>query len=68
MSTKNNSDDDLAPTTTEGYKPPVARPLNELKDLDANDESLKRWKESLLKNSTATDSKFASNKNLIHEK
>ncbi|BGP55845.1 hypothetical protein JCM8202_002654 [Rhodotorula sphaerocarpa] len=40
-------DDDLAPTTTEGYKVGEAKTLDELQRLDAEDESLARWKASL---------------------
>lgn len=54
MSSRQNSDDDLAPSTTEGYKAPAARPLEELKNLDAGDESLRRWKEALLQNAPAS--------------
>lgn len=43
------SDEDLAPTMTAGYKPPAVKTVDELKELDSNDESLKKWKESLLK-------------------
>jgi len=42
-----NSDDELAPTTTSGYKPGEKKTLEELQKLDENDESLKKWKESL---------------------
>lgn len=43
-------EDDLAPTQTEGYKAPAKKTVEELKNLDQNDESLNKWKESLLKN------------------
>ena len=46
-------DDDLTPTTTAGYKPPAQKTVEELKQLDQNDESLNKWKESLLKNAEA---------------
>jgi len=39
--------DDFAPNTTPGYKPSAAKSLDEYKKLDANDESLARWKASL---------------------
>lgn len=42
--------EELAPTQTAGYKPPAQKTLDELKELDKNDESLNKWKESLLKN------------------
>ncbi|KAI9273579.1 immunoglobulin E-set [Sporodiniella umbellata] len=40
-------DDELAPTQTTGYKPGEKKTLQELQTLDAQDESLKKWKESL---------------------
>jgi len=40
-------DQDLAPTTTEGYKPGQSKTLEELDALDKEDESLQRWKASL---------------------
>ncbi|RSH88810.1 hypothetical protein EHS25_003038 [Saitozyma podzolica] len=39
-------DDELAPTMTEGYK--AKRSVAELAELDKEDESLQRWKQSLL--------------------
>ncbi|KAJ1961956.1 rho GDP dissociation inhibitor [Dipsacomyces acuminosporus] len=39
--------DDLLPTETEGYKVGEKKTLNEFKALDANDESLNKWKASL---------------------
>lgn len=45
-------DDDLVPTNTTGYKPAAQKTVNELLELDQNDESLKKWKETLLKNVT----------------
>ncbi|KAG0332702.1 hypothetical protein BG004_001132 [Podila humilis] len=44
---QNHDDDDFAPTMTAGYKPGEKKSVNELQNLDANDESLRRWKESL---------------------
>ncbi len=41
------ADDDLVETTP-GYKAPAKVDLNTLKNLDADDESLKKWKEKLL--------------------
>jgi len=46
MST-NEDQDDLKPTTTPGYKPSAAKSADEYAQLDANDESLARWKASL---------------------
>ncbi|CAG8498541.1 8614_t:CDS:2 [Ambispora leptoticha] len=40
-------DDDFAPSQTTGYKPGEKKTLDEYKSLDANDESLNKWKESL---------------------
>jgi len=40
-------DDDFAPTNTPGYKPSAAKSLDEYAQLDAEDESLARWKASL---------------------
>ncbi|KAI0693811.1 immunoglobulin E-set [Cytidiella melzeri] len=42
-----HEDDDLAPTTTPGYKPTAVKSVDEYAGLDANDESLNRWKASL---------------------
>ncbi|KAI0091896.1 immunoglobulin E-set [Irpex rosettiformis] len=42
-----HEDDDLAPTTTPGYKPTAVKSVDEYAQLDANDESLNRWKASL---------------------
>ncbi|RKP23318.1 immunoglobulin E-set [Syncephalis pseudoplumigaleata] len=39
--------DDLAPTETPGYKVGEKKTLEDYEKLDQNDESLKRWKESL---------------------
>ncbi|GAA5887963.1 hypothetical protein JCM6882_000817 [Rhodosporidiobolus microsporus] len=40
-------DDDLAPTETEGYKVGAKKTLDEYSQLDAEDESLNKWKASL---------------------
>ncbi|KAI0347348.1 E set domain-containing protein [Trametopsis cervina] len=42
-----HDDDDLVPTTTPGYKPTAVKSVDEYANLDANDESLNRWKASL---------------------
>lgn len=48
-----HEEDDLAPTQTTGYKPGEKKSLQEYQTLDAQDESLNKWKESLgLNNST----------------
>ncbi|PWN24012.1 putative rho GDP dissociation inhibitor [Microstroma glucosiphilum] len=41
------ADDELKPSTTEGYKVGEKKTLDEYTQLDANDESLARWKASL---------------------
>ena len=46
-------EEDLAPTQTDGYKAPEKKTLEELKQLDQNDEALRKWKESLLGGSAA---------------
>ncbi|KAI9821750.1 MAG: hypothetical protein M1827_002331 [Pycnora praestabilis] len=43
----NAADDDLAPSKTEGFKVGEKKTVEEYKQLDQNDESLRRWKESL---------------------
>ncbi|KAH8920580.1 E set domain-containing protein [Atractiella rhizophila] len=40
-------DDDLAPTQTQGYKVGEKKSMSEYAQLDANDESLNKWKASL---------------------
>ncbi|RCI03687.1 hypothetical protein CU098_000681, partial [Rhizopus stolonifer] len=40
-------EDELAPTQTTGYKPGEKKSLQEYQTLDAEDESLNKWKESL---------------------
>ncbi|KAI9307522.1 rho-gdp dissociation inhibitor [Cunninghamella echinulata] len=40
-------EDDLVPTQTAGYTPGEKKSLAEYNNLDAGDESLKKWKESL---------------------
>ncbi|KAI9317688.1 immunoglobulin E-set [Dichotomocladium elegans] len=42
-----HDDDDFAPTQTAGYKPGEKKTLEEYQNLDAQDESLNKWKESL---------------------
>ncbi|KIL68160.1 hypothetical protein M378DRAFT_191167 [Amanita muscaria Koide BX008] len=46
MST-NEDHEDLQPTNTPGYKPSAAKTVEEYAKLDAEDESLARWKASL---------------------
>ncbi|KAF9263547.1 rho GDP-dissociation inhibitor [Marasmius fiardii PR-910] len=46
MSTHDDHED-LQPTTTPGYKPSAAKTADEYAKLDAQDESLARWKASL---------------------
>ncbi|KAG0250249.1 hypothetical protein BG011_008557 [Mortierella polycephala] len=40
-------EDDFGPSVTTGYKPGQKKSLNEYQNLDADDEALRRWKESL---------------------
>ncbi|KAJ9067306.1 rho GDP dissociation inhibitor [Entomophthora muscae] len=40
-------EDDLLPTETEGYRVGEKKTVEELQQLDAHDESLQKWKESL---------------------
>ncbi|KAI0660843.1 rho GDP-dissociation inhibitor [Cubamyces menziesii] len=47
MSAPQHEEDDLVPTTTPGYKPGAAKSVDEYAKLDAEDESLARWKASL---------------------
>ncbi|EIM88538.1 rho GDP-dissociation inhibitor [Stereum hirsutum FP-91666 SS1] len=46
MSSQDDADD-FAPNTTPGYKPTAAKSVDEYAKMDANDESLARWKASL---------------------
>lgn len=52
-----HEEDDLAPTQTTGYKPGEKKSLQEYQTLDAQDESLNKWKESLGLNKSAGASK-----------
>ncbi|KAF7723690.1 hypothetical protein EC973_001731 [Apophysomyces ossiformis] len=45
--TNHHEDEDLTPSQTAGYKPGEKKTLQEYETLDAQDESLKKWKESL---------------------
>ena len=47
MSATHHEDDDLVATTTTGYKPGEKKTLEDYQTLDAGDESLNKWKESL---------------------
>ncbi|KAJ7507661.1 immunoglobulin E-set [Mycena galericulata] len=47
MSHADNDHEDLAPSATPGYKPSAAKSTDEYAKLDAEDESLARWKASL---------------------
>ncbi|RIA98609.1 immunoglobulin E-set [Glomus cerebriforme] len=49
-----DQDDDLVPSQTAGYKVGEKKTLDEYKNLDSNDESLKKWKESLGLNAAVT--------------
>ena len=50
--------DDLVPTETSGYKAPEKVSLEKLKELDAQDESLAKWKENLLLKSSFVGNQF----------
>ncbi|KAI9228712.1 MAG: immunoglobulin E-set [Piptocephalis tieghemiana] len=52
--TEQDSVDDLAVTQTPGYKAGEKKTLEEYSQLDANDESLRKWKESLGLNQAAS--------------
>ncbi|KAG1090615.1 hypothetical protein G6F42_019648 [Rhizopus arrhizus] len=52
-----HEEDDLAPTQTTGYKPGEKKSLQEYQTLDAQDESLNKWKESLGLNKSVGASK-----------
>jgi len=47
MSNPQDDEADLAPTFAAGFKPGQKKSINEYATLDANDESLNRWKASL---------------------
>jgi hypothetical protein len=42
-----HDDDDFGPNETTGYKVGQKKSLNDYQNLDADDEALRRWKESL---------------------
>ncbi|KAI1319453.1 hypothetical protein EDD11_004030 [Mortierella claussenii] len=42
-----HEEDDFGPAVTDGYKPGQKKSMNEYQTLDADDEALRRWKESL---------------------
>jgi len=44
---KSEEAEDFAPINTPGYKPGAGKSVDEYRNLDANDDSLARWKESL---------------------
>lgn len=60
MSNVSDQDDDLTPSQTAGYKVGEKKSINEYKDLDADDESLAKWKASLGLNSTSTGKEYTS--------
>lgn len=47
------ADDEFETGDNTGYKPPKQATLEEMKNKDADDEALNRWKASLLKNGAA---------------
>ncbi|KAF9967164.1 hypothetical protein BGZ70_010564 [Mortierella alpina] len=42
-----HDDEDFTPSSETGYKPGQKKSMNEYENLDADDEALRRWKESL---------------------
>ncbi|KAI5960987.1 RDI1 [Candida pseudojiufengensis] len=54
MSSTNNIDDDLVPEQVEGYHVGEKKTIDEYNKLDAEDESLAKWKASLGLSSTGT--------------
>lgn len=48
------ADDELAPEDTPGYQAPKKVDLDTLKNLDANDESLNKWKANLVGSQAST--------------
>ncbi|GBC00183.1 hypothetical protein RclHR1_03780012 [Rhizophagus clarus] len=53
MSNVSDQDEELVPSQTTGYKVGEKKTINEYKDLDADDESLAKWKASLGLNASA---------------
>ncbi|EPZ35375.1 Rho GDP-dissociation inhibitor domain-containing protein [Rozella allomycis CSF55] len=51
-----NDEEDLRPSETIGYKPPEKKTIEELKMMDGDDESLTKWKQTLLKSVSNTKS------------
>ncbi|KAG0373816.1 MAG: immunoglobulin E-set [Linnemannia gamsii] len=47
MSQSQHDEDDFGPSETTGYKVGQKKSLNDYQNLDADDEALRRWKESL---------------------
>ncbi|PSN61866.1 rho-gdp dissociation inhibitor [Corynespora cassiicola Philippines] len=47
MADQHHNDDDLTPEQTAGFKVGEKKSINEYHQLDQNDESLRKWKESL---------------------
>ncbi|KAF9380633.1 hypothetical protein BGX21_002331 [Mortierella sp. AD011] len=54
MSHQQQDDDDFGPSVTNGYKPGQKKTIDEYQKLDAEDEALNRWKESLGVTNAAT--------------
>ncbi|KAJ3047910.1 hypothetical protein HK097_011048 [Rhizophlyctis rosea] len=61
------SAEDLAPTATSGYKVSAKKTAAELAQLDAQDESLRKWKESLGLKAAAGASGSADSRNVVVE-
>ncbi|CAE6521643.1 unnamed protein product [Rhizoctonia solani] len=58
MSAPQEHDDELNPTNTTGYKVTAKKTVDEYAKLDANDESLARWKQSLGISGAGGEAKF----------
>ncbi|KAJ3207460.1 hypothetical protein HDU67_007448 [Dinochytrium kinnereticum] len=65
MSANSLNDDDLAPSATTGYKVGVKKTVAELAQMDAEDESLRKWKESLGLKSAAGAGASADPRNVV---
>ncbi|KAJ3085358.1 hypothetical protein HK102_000072 [Quaeritorhiza haematococci] len=61
MSNVDDSNEDLVPTNTTGYRPGEKKTIQELAQLDQGDESLRKWKESLGLKGAAPAAPVASN-------
>jgi Rho GDP-dissociation inhibitor len=60
MSNVTDQEDDLTPSQTAGYKVGEKKTIHEYKNLDADDESLAKWKASLGLDATTTGKEYTS--------